>query len=43
MTDISHPCQIMADIMTIEEKLGDIKGKKVAWFGDYNNVTQSFV
>ncbi len=43
MTDISHPCQIMADIMTIEEKLGSIKGKKVAWFGDYNNVTQSFV
>lgn len=43
MTDISHPCQIMADIMTIEEKLGSIKGKKIAWFGDYNNVTQSFV
>lgn len=43
MTDISHPCQIMADIMTIEEKLGSIEGKKVAWFGDYNNVTQSFV
>ncbi len=43
MTDKSHPCQIMADIMTIEEKLGSIEGKKVAWFGDYNNVTQSFV
>lgn len=43
MTDISHPCQIMADLMTIEEKLGAIKGKKVAWFGDYNNVTMSFV
>ena len=43
MTDISHPCQIMADIMTIEEKIGSIEGKKVAWFGDYNNVTQSFV
>lgn len=43
MTDISHPCQIMADMMTIEEKLGSIEGKKVAWFGDYNNVTQSFV
>lgn len=43
MTDISHPCQIMADIMTIEEKLGAIEGKKVAWFGDYNNVTMSFV
>lgn len=43
MTDISHPCQIMADLMTIEEKLGSIEGKKVAWFGDYNNVTMSFV
>jgi len=43
MTDSSHPCQIMADIMTIEEKLGSVEGKKVAWFGDYNNVTQSFV
>lgn len=43
MTDISHPCQIMADMMTIEEKLGSLEGKKIAWFGDYNNVTQSFV
>jgi ornithine carbamoyltransferase len=43
MTNRSHPCQIMADIMTIEEKLGDIAGKKIAWFGDYNNVTRSFV
>ncbi len=42
MTDASHPCQIMADILTIEEKLGDIQGKKVAWFGDYNNVAQTF-
>lgn len=42
LTDHSHPCQIMADIMTIEEKLGSIKGKTVAWFGDYNNVTRSF-
>jgi ornithine carbamoyltransferase len=43
LTDYSHPCQIMADLMTIEEKLGNVKGKKVAWFGDYNNVTRSFV
>ena len=42
LTDYSHPCQIMADLMTIEEKLGDVKGKKIAWFGDYNNVTRSF-
>jgi ornithine carbamoyltransferase len=43
MTNFSHPCQIMADIMTIEEKLGSVKGKKIAWFGDYNNVTRTFV
>lgn len=42
MTDISHPCQIMADILTIEEKLGNIQGKKIAWFGDYNNVIKTF-
>lgn len=43
MTNASHPCQIMADILTIEEKLGDIKGKKVAWFGDCNNVSNTFI
>lgn len=43
LTDYSHPCQIMADLLTIEEKLGPVKGKKIAWFGDYNNVTRSFL
>ena len=43
MTNHSHPCQIMADMMTIEEKLGQIKGQKIAWFGDYNNVSQSYI
>lgn len=38
LTDHSHPCQIMADLVTVEEKLGAIQGKRVAWFGDYNNV-----
>ena len=42
MTDNSHPCQIMADMMTIEEKLGRIEGKKIAWFGDDNNVSKTF-
>lgn len=42
MTDKSHPCQIMADMMTIQEKLGDIKGKRIAWFGDDNNVSKTF-
>lgn len=42
LTDHSHPCQIMADLMTIEEKLGSIEGRKIAWFGDYNNVARTF-
>jgi ornithine carbamoyltransferase len=42
LTDHSHPCQIMADLMTIEEKLGGVTGKKIAWFGDYNNVARTF-
>lgn len=42
MTNASHPCQIMADILTIEEKLGSVEGKKIAWFGDYNNVSKTF-
>ncbi len=42
LTDHSHPCQIMADLMTIEEKLGNIQGKKIAWLGDYNNVARTF-
>jgi ornithine carbamoyltransferase len=32
----------MADLMTIEEKLGGVTGKKIAWFGDYNNVAKTF-
>ena len=43
LTNSSHPCQIMADIMTYEEKRGSIRGKKVVWFGDGNNVCQSFM
>ncbi len=43
MTDLSHPCQIMADMLTIEEKLGSVEGKKIAWFGDANNVSNTFV
>lgn len=42
MTNDSHPCQIMADILTIEENLGEMQGKKIAWFGDYNNVCKTF-
>ncbi len=42
LTNRSHPCQIMADIMTFEEHSGPIKGKKVVWSGDGNNVFASF-
>jgi len=43
LTDDSHPCQLMADVMTYEEHRGPIKGKKVAWCGDGNNMAASFV
>jgi ornithine carbamoyltransferase len=43
LTDISHPCQIMADVMTFEEHRGAIAGQTVAWTGDGNNVAQSFI
>ncbi len=43
LTDRSHPCQLMADILTIEEHLGSIKGKKIAWVGDGNNVATSLI
>ena len=42
LTNRTHPCQIMADIMTYEEHNGPIKGKKVVWSGDGNNVFASF-
>jgi len=43
LTDESHPCQIMADIMTYEERKGPINGAIVAWSGDGNNVATSFI
>ncbi|MBY6155436.1 ornithine carbamoyltransferase [Vannielia litorea] len=43
LTDRTHPCQIMADLMTYEEHRGPIKGKKVVWAGDGNNVCASFL
>jgi ornithine carbamoyltransferase len=44
LTDRSHPCQVMADIMTAEEKFGDIKGKTAVWSGDGdNNVLASWM
>jgi ornithine carbamoyltransferase len=43
LTDKTHPCQIMADIMTFEESVGPIKGRSVAWVGDGNNVAASWM
>jgi ornithine carbamoyltransferase len=43
LSDFSHPCQIIASILTIEEHLGKISGKKLAWFGDANNVLNSYI
>lgn len=43
LTNRSHPCQIMADILTYEEHRGSIAGKKVVWAGDGNNVCASFL
>ena len=43
LTRRSHPCQIMADVMTFEEHRGSIRGRKVAWTGDANNVLVSWM
>lgn len=42
LTDRTHPCQIMADIMTFEEHHGPVRGRKFVWSGDGNNVFHSF-
>ena len=43
LTELSHPCQIMADILTFEEHRGPIAGQTIAWVGDGNNVAASFI
>jgi ornithine carbamoyltransferase len=43
LTELSHPCQIMADILTFEEHRGPITGQTIAWLGDGNNVATSFI
>jgi len=43
LSDDSHPCQILADLMTYQEKYGSIKGKKIAWVGDGCNVCQTYM
>ena len=43
LTNLSHPCQIMSDIMTFEELKGPIINKKIAWLGDGNNILYSLI
>ncbi|MCP4248990.1 MAG: ornithine carbamoyltransferase, partial [bacterium] len=43
LTDVTHPCQLMADVMTFEEHLGPIEGRVVTWLGDGNNMAASWI
>src|SRR5213596_493562 len=43
LTDLSHPCQAMTDYFTAWEKLGDLKGRKIAYVGDGNNMSHSLM
>ncbi len=43
LTDRTHPCQLMADLMTFEERRGPIAGRKVAWVGDGNNMAATWI
>jgi ornithine carbamoyltransferase len=43
LTDLSHPCQILADVLTVQQHQGDIRGKTVAWIGDGNNMANSWI
>ncbi len=43
LTDLSHPCQLLADMQTYFERRGDIKGARVAWIGDGNNMCHSYM
>ena len=43
LTDLSHPCQILADLLTVQEALGTWEGKVIAWVGDGNNMAHSWI
>src|SRR5918999_956621 len=43
LTKLSHPCQVMADVLTFEEHRGPIRGRTIAWSGDANNVLASWI
>ncbi len=43
LTDVAHPCQALADVMTLRERLGDLCGRRLVWIGDGNNVCASLL
>ncbi len=43
LTDLLHPCQILADLLTVRQHLGGWEGKKIAWIGDGNNMANSWI
>jgi len=43
LTDLSHPCQILADLLTVRQFLGGYRGKRIAWIGDGNNMAYSWI
>ncbi|MDP9176576.1 MAG: ornithine carbamoyltransferase [Gemmatimonadota bacterium] len=43
LTDLLHPCQVLADVLTIIQELGSVEGKRVAWVGDGNNMANSWI
>ena len=43
LTDLQHPCQVLADLATIRQHLGTFEGKKIAWIGDGNNMANSWI
>ena len=43
LTDLLHPCQVLADVLTVKQNFGTIEGKRVAWIGDGNNMANSWI
>ena len=43
LTDLLHPCQVLADVLTMQQQLGTYEGQKVAWIGDGNNMANSWI
>ncbi|MDQ2649427.1 MAG: ornithine carbamoyltransferase [Actinomycetota bacterium] len=41
LSDLGHPCQAFADLLTMQEQFGDLAGRTIAWVGDFNNVARS--